>query len=201
MKLFAPFFAIMAFLPALSFANLQFETLKSSDGKAQHCQTRADLDKTAYFLENTLVQNSRKKANTLEFTIAPAFYICQQSANGYDWQPSTMEAFLSRSVQTEEGTVNIVPVSYAWVVYSENYTELNPQPSLTRTNTLSYSVSIDNLLNTDEQSRRRRGQSARGIVTVFLKSVVKAIYPDGREELLGSQASGSFNIVITLPSR
>ena len=190
------------FTPLTSLANIQFETLKTMDGATVYCQSAKDLGQLAFILEDTIVDVSSKSTETLEFNFDPNFYKCAKGANGPEWQASDINAFLSREVQTDRGLVKIVPISYNWVVYSENYTELNPDPTVMTKNLGSnYSVKISDLLVGNEKSRRNRGRASRGIITVFLKSVTKAVYPDGEELLLGQQASGSFHIVITLPAR
>jgi len=203
MRFLAPALLLLPLLlPTSSLANTQFETLKTMDGGVLYCDSKKDLGHVGFRLENTLVDVSSKAADTLEFTFGPNFYKCVQGANGPEWQTSDIHAFLYREVQTPNGLVKIVPVSYKWVVYAENYKELNPDPTIQTKNLGStYSVSISDLLSGSEnKDRRNRNMSQRGIVTVFLRSVQKIVYPDGREENLGYRASGSFNIIITLPN-
>lgn len=197
MRFFAP---ALLFMPLVSLANPQFETLKTMDGTVQYCNSAKHVGQKGYILEDTLVEPSSKSADTLEFTFGPNFYKCAKGANGYEWQPSNIQEFLSEKVKTEQGIVRIVPTSYKWVVYSENYTELNPEPYVTKSGASKYSVRISDLLGNAEKNRHRSGKSARGIVTVFLKYTKKAIYPNGQELNLGLNATGSFNIVITLPA-
>lgn len=188
--LFVPFFAVAA--------NPQYESLKTMDGGVLYCQS-ATVGQTGYRLENTLVEPSATDAQTLEVNFAPNFYRCAKGANGYEWQASNVTAFLSQSVKTDAGIVKIVPTSYAWVVYSENYTELNPQPSVKVTGGQKYTVTINDLLSGEQKSNHQKGVASRGILTVFMKYVTKAVYPNGKEENLGLHATSSFNIVITVP--
>jgi hypothetical protein len=194
MRFIAP---ALLFVPLFVTASPQYESLKTMDGGVLYCQSET-VGQIGYRLENTLVEMSAKDAQTLEVNFAPNFYRCAKSANGYQWQPSSVTAFLSQSVKTDAGIVKIVPTSYAWVVYSENYTELNPQPSVKVQGGQKYIVTINDLLSDEQKSNRQKGIASRGILTVFMKYVTKAVYPDGREENLGLRATSSFNIVITL---
>ncbi|WP_413288846.1 hypothetical protein [Bdellovibrio sp. HCB337] len=198
MRFFAP--ALLLITPLMSLANPQFETLKTLDGAVLYCNSSEHVGNEGFILEDTAVSVSNKSADALDFSFGPNFYKCAKGANGYEWAPSDIQEFLTDKVKTEQGTVRIVPTSYKWVVYSENYTELNPEPSITKAGHANYTVKVSDLLSSEGKSRRRSGKSARGIVTVFLKYTKKAIYPNGEEMNLGQYASGSFNIVITLPS-
>lgn len=199
MRFFAP---ALLFVPLFATANPQFESLKTMDGAVLYCQSNSDLGKNGFKLENTLVEPSASDAKSLEISFGPNFYRCGKSANGFEWQPSTVKDFLSQEVKTDDGIVKIVPVSYQWVVYSENYKELNPQPNVKAANgNAKYAVKIDDLLSNEEKDRHEKGATSRGIVTVFMKYVTKAVYPNGKEMNLGLHATGSYNIVITLPSR
>lgn len=198
MRFLAP---VLLLMPLMSFAAPQFETLKTLDGGVQYCNSKEDFGKGGFFLEYTLVEDSTKAADAFEISFGPTFYRCSHGANGYEWQPGTINDLLRQKVKTDDGIVRIVPLSYKWVVYSENYKELNPEPTVTKSGLTKYTVNVRDLLANDQKSRHRRGLESRGIVTVFLKYTSKAIYPNGEELFLGTRASGSFNIIITLPSR
>lgn len=197
MRFIAP---ALLFVPLFATANPQFESLKTMDGAVLYCNANS-VNQVGFRLDNTLVQPTANDAKTLEVNFAPNFYRCAKGANGYEWQSSDVNAFLSREVTTDEGVVKIVPTSYSWVVYNENYKELNPQPNVKSANGVAkYTVSIDDLLSADQKRNRDKGTASRGIITVFMKYVTKAVYPNGREMNLGLQATGSFNIVITIPA-
>lgn len=198
MRFIAP---ALLFVPLFVSANPQYESLKTMDGAVLYCNTNT-LGQTGFRLDNTLVQPTANDAKTLEVNFAPNFYRCAQGANGLEWQPSNVTEFLSREVTTDEGVVKIVPTSYSWVVYNENYKELNPQPNVKAVNGVAkYTVSIDDLLSADQKRNRDKGTASRGIITVFMKYVTKAVYPNGKELNLGQNATGSFNIVITIPAK
>lgn len=192
MKMLIP---ALIFLPLMSLANPSFTTLKSFDGAVEYCHSKEDLGKGGVFLENTNVTVSPQDASILNISLSPQFYRCTRAGRGYKWQPSNAIAFLSQKVRTAEGIVRIVPTSYDWVVYSDNYTELNPQPGI-KGGQKKYSVKIADLLSEEQKS-----QPSRAMVTVFLKYRTKAVYPNGEVMDLGTQASGSFNILINLSGK
>jgi hypothetical protein len=190
----------LLFIPLFASAKPQFESLKTLDGGVLYCQSNSDFEKVGFHLDNTLVEPSAANLKNLEISFTPNFYRCAKTAKGFQWQPSTVNAYLSQEVQTDDGLVKIVPVSYSWVVYSENYKVLNPQPNSKAANGTKYTISIGDLLSSQEKENHDKGTESRGIVTVFMKYVTKAVYPNGKELNLGQHATGSFNIVITLPA-
>lgn len=199
MRFLAP---ALLFLPLMSFATPPFQSLKSFDGRSQFCKSAEDIGKGGVFLRDTEVEEPAQNAETREFSFGPQFYRCSQGADGLKWTPSSVTQFLSQEVKTEQGVVKIIPTDYQWVVYSENYTVLNPQPNLkSAKGHPRYSVRIEDLLPADQKERRAKGLASRGIVTVFLKYSTKAVYPDGKVMELGSKASGSFHIIINMPTR
>lgn len=197
MRFIAP---ALLFVPLFATANPQFESLKTMDGAVLYCNTKAHVGQVGYRLDNTLVQPTANDAKILEVNFAPNYYRCAHTATGYEWQSATVTDFLSQEVTTDEGVVKIVPTSYAWVLYNENYKELNPQPNVKANGVAKYTISVDDLLPADQKRNRDKGVASRGIITVFMKYVTKAVYPNGKEVNLGLHATGSFNIVITIPA-
>lgn len=194
MRFFAP---ALLLVPLMSSASPNFDTFKTLDGAVQYCNSADDVGAVGAKLENTLVDQA---TNDVQFSFNPNYYRCAKTAKGYEWQTSTVTEFLSRDVKTEEGMVKIVPTSYQWVVYSQSYTELHPMPNVKAGGSLKYSVSVSDLLGEDQKGRYEKGLASRGIITVFMKYVTKAVYPNGKELNLGLHATGSFNIVIDLPA-
>lgn len=171
----------------------QFQAVKSFDGRAQSCKSKEDLGMAGVRLENTEV-NSAQAAGTLEISFGPRYYRCVATVQGFQWQTTTLSEVLFEEIQTKEGIVRVVPVSSAWVLYSEDYTVLNPQsqenPGLQEP--LKYSVRVEDL-------QRRSFKVKRSTITAFLKYERKALYPDGTVMYLGQRSSGSFHILINLP--